>query len=225
MKRFIGIALVLLPCTVAVAWFAARPGMYINGSLASTGVIEKNGVAYVPVKDVATALKLTMKKTARGYELADAGGANAIKGVTGKTGDVLWNGYVRFQVVQVIRGETYTNQFAGSKEVVTAYPEGNELVVLVCKLKNGMKKAAVFVLPAGPDTALTDAEGRSHSPRSALTVDCADRNPKLLPGAAVDFAITFDVPAGTELKDLVYEAQVAGDNAPSKTKFRVSLKE
>ena len=59
----------------AIAWNRQSSNLYISGNLASSGVFMHNGVACVPIHDVATALKLTIQKTGRGIELADAGGA------------------------------------------------------------------------------------------------------------------------------------------------------
>src|SRR5947209_2264248 len=89
---------------LAMAWYAQASRLFVNGTLVSSGMIERDGVAYVPLKDVAATFHLSVNRTSRGYELSDSGGANQVSGVTGKVGDMLFNGYVRFQVLKVVRG-------------------------------------------------------------------------------------------------------------------------
>ncbi len=197
--------------------------LFINGKPASSSVIERNGVAYVPLKDVATALGWKLQRTARGYEISESGGANMIEGISGKVGDQLFNGFARFQVVKVIRTKAYVNQFSGDKQEVTPFPAEKDLFVIVCRIKNGTKESQTANLPSGPETALTDTSERSHGPRTGLSIDVPSRGPTLLPGAAVDFALTFDVPTDAVLKDLVYQVQFFGTPGAEKKKFRVSL--
>lgn len=222
MKRLPLIFAGIAAAALAFAWYVQGSALFVNGNLASNSVIERNGVAYVPIKDVAKALKLNVQKTAKGYELSDAGGANQIEGINGKVGDMLWNGFVRFKVVKVIRGKEYTNQFSGDQQKVTPFPEGNDLVVVVCHVVNGTKEKVTCLLPAGDDTGLTDTDAHSYGPRTGLSIDCPSRGQDLLPGAAVDFALTFDVPASATLKDLVYQVNIMVVGADKK-KFRVSL--
>lgn len=223
MKKPIAIGAVVLLAVLAAAWALQSTKLYVNGNLASSSVIERNGVAYVPVKDVAAAMKMSVQKTSRGLELSDSGGAGMIGGVNGKVGDTLWNGFGRFQVVKVIRDKKYTNQFSGDKQEITPYPEGMDLVVLVCRIKNGTKSTVTCGLPAGNNTALTDTDEHSFGPRTGLSIDCPNRGVQLLPGAAVDFALTFDVPESAKLKDLVYELAFYGVPGADAKKFRVSL--
>lgn len=211
--------------TVAVAWaIQGSTKLFVNGTLASSGVIERNGVAYVPVKDVAANMKLSLVKTARGWEIGTAGGATMVMGVNGKVGDTLWNGYFRFQVLKVTRGKEYTNQFSGDNQKVTPYPEGFDLVVVTCRIKNGTKAKETVFLPAGSTTGLTDDAEHSFAPRSGLSIDVPSRGVDLLPGAAADFALTFDVPANSKLKDLVYEVSSTAGSASHKP-FRVNVAE
>lgn len=220
-KLLILSAIIVVAVAIALASQSAR--LYINGNVASSAIIERNGVAYVPIRDVATALKMNFKKTSRGYELTDAGGANAIGGISGKVGDVLWNGFGRFQIIEVIRTQKYTNRFSGDNQEVTPFPENYDLVIVVCRIKNGLKETVTCGLPSGTNTALTDMKERSFGPRSGLSIDCPSRGQTLLPGAAVDFALTFDVPKDAVLKDLVYELQFFGVPGVEDKKFRVKL--
>ncbi len=220
-RILVGIGVVI--CGSAIAWSLQTARLFINGKPASSSVIERNGVAYVPVKDVAAALGWKLQKTGRGYEIADAGGANMIEGISGKVGDQLFNGVARFQVVKVIRGKTYVNQFSGDKQEVTPIGDDNDVVIIICRIKNGTKESQTANLPSGPETGLTDTAERSYGPRTGLSIDVPSRGPSLLPGAAVDFALTFDVPASAVLKDLVYQVQFFGTPGAERKKFRVSL--
>ncbi len=220
-RVFIGVFVLLCGSAVVLAFQTTR--LFINGKAASNSVIERNGTAYVPLKDVASALGGKLQKTARGYEISEAGGANMIEGISGKVGDQLFNGVARFQVVKVIRGKNYVNQFSGDKQEITPFPVEKDLVVVVCRIKNGTKESQTANLPSGPETALTDTSERSYGPRTGLSIDCPSRGQQLLPGAAVDFALTFDIPTDAVLKDLVYQVQFFGTPGAEKKKFRVSL--
>ncbi|MBN9503457.1 MAG: hypothetical protein BGO01_04085 [Armatimonadetes bacterium 55-13] len=224
MRHRVWLTGVILASIVTLTWALQAGGkLFVNGNLASSGVIERNGVTYVPIKDVAKALNLTVAKTSRGWEISQSGGATAVEGVNGKIGDVLWNGYFRFQVVKVIRGKEYTNQFSGDNQKVTPYPEDNDLVIAICRIKNGLKEKVTVFLPAGEVTGLTDDKERSIAPRNGLSIDCPTRGAELLPGAAVDFALTFDVPHDAKLKDLVYQVYSTGPQASGEKKFRVAM--
>lgn len=195
--------------------------LYINGALASKGVIERNGVTYVPVKDFAAALKLSVQKTARGYELVDAGGANQVEGLTGKIGDVLWNGFARFTVLKVTRAKSYTYEFSPNKTEVRPSGPGKDLVVVQVRIKNGLKSTVLCSLRGGADTALADTGGHSYEPWG---IDAESNGPNLLPGAAVDFVLVFDVPESAQAKDLVYQLTFYSSTpGADKKRFRVSL--
>jgi hypothetical protein len=226
MKRFLVWIALAGVAVGAVAWGRQSSDLYISGNLASSGVFMHNGSAYVPVKDVATALKLTITKTGRGIELVDAGGANQVTGITGKVGDVLWNGYIRFQIVKVIRAKTYTNEFTGDNKVITPDKPDDDLFVAVCKISNGLKNAVTVEYPGG-ETMLTDDQGQSHSPFLGMSADIGSRGTDLLPGASFGFALTFEIPSSAVVGDLVYQASVAGSNTNGveKKKFRVSVKQ
>src|SRR5262245_15643874 len=102
--------------------------LYVNGKIASSNVITQNGVAYVPIKDVAAALNLTAEKRPDGYALVHAGGANQVEGLQGKVGDELFNGLYRLKVVRVVRAEKYDRKFSKG-DAVTA-PDGKEVVAV-----------------------------------------------------------------------------------------------
>jgi hypothetical protein len=226
MKKFLVWVAFAGVAVAAVAWGRQASNLYISGNLASSDVIIRDGTAYVPVKDIAAALKLSITKTGRGIELADAGGANQVAGITGKVGDVLWNGYVRFQIVKVVRGKTYTNEFTGDNKVITPGKPNDDLVVAICQVTNGVKNDVTVGYPGG-DTALTDDKGQSYSPFLGMSADIGSRGTSLLPGASFGFALTFEVPSTAVIGDLVYQVSLAGSNTigSDKKKFRVSVKQ
>jgi hypothetical protein len=209
---------------MAYAGFQAASSLYLNGNLASTGVIELKGTAYIPVKDVAKALNMGIVKSAKGYELSPAGGANQVQGFEGKVSDELFNGFQRFKVVEVIRGKKYVNRFSGDKQEVTPFGAEKDLVIVVCRVKNGMKEAMDLGLPGGSLSGLTDMGEHSYQFRTGLSIDCPERGVHLLPGSACDFALTFDVPEDAVLKDLVYEISNLGGGPKGPKPFRVSLR-
>ena len=174
----------------------------------------------MPLKDVATALNLSMQKTGRGYELTESGGANQVEGITGKVGDVLYNGFVRFQVLKVTRTKSYTKKFTGTGDEATPIQPNNELAIVLCRMKNATQKTGTASITGGLTDALTDTEGHSYEPRRTSDIP---PNQELLPGAAIDFALIFDVPPSAKLQDLVYEAQLIGLVGPEKKKFRVAV--
>jgi hypothetical protein len=195
----------------------------IEGKFATSDTISKNGKTYVPLGDVAKALGYTVSKTSTGYDLVKAGGANQVQGVSGKIGDMLFNGRYRFQVVKVIRTSDYKPQFTDPGFNFTPTTSSHEIVAIVCKLKNATKESQTVDITAGDNTALTDDQGRSYGCARGVSIDMEDRAPKLLPGAAVDFALTFEAPKNAKLQDLVYSIQ---DFSSAKMKdFRVSLGE
>lgn len=167
-------------------------------------------------------MNMSLSKSGRGYEMSPAGGAGMVHGLEGKVGEELFDGSHRFKVIEVIRDKKYTNRFSGDKQEVTPYPAENDLVVIVCRIKNGLQQTDTVGLPSGSLTGLTDMDEHSIAPRDGLSADIPKRGVDLLPGSAVDFALTFDVPPGAVLKDLVYE--VADYSNHRAKPFRVSLK-
>lgn len=222
-RRFVWIFGAMLLGALALGAMQAAKTLKINGSTASSRVIEVKGMAYVPVQDVAKALQMAVAKTSKGYELKPAGGAGMVQGLLGKVGDELFNGFVRFKVVEVLRGKSYINRFSGDKQAITPFPEENDLVVVVIRIRNGLKVALDLGLPGGQLSGLTDMNARTYAFRNGVTTDVPDRLAHLLPGSAVDFALTFDVAPDVQLKDLVYEAQDLGGKHKAKP-FRISLR-
>lgn len=194
----------------------------IEGKVATNDVITRNGKTYVPISDVAKALGMTVVKTGSGWDLVRAGGANMVQGLRGKVGEELFNGKYRFTVVKVTRAASYTPQFVKLGYDITPVSADGEIVAVHCRLKNGTKEPVTFDITMGKNTALTDEKEQSYAAFNGASIDMVSRAPKVLPGAAVDFALTFEVPKDAVLKDLVFPVNdLTIKETPD---FRVSLK-
>lgn len=222
MKRRTGFCLALVGVAAVGSAFWAQQ-VRIDGKVATTDVITRNGKTYVPLADVAKSLGMTVVKTPTGWDLVKPGGANMVQGVKGKIGEELFNGKYRFQVVKVTRGSSYTPQFAKLGFDLTPASADNEIVAIHCRLKNGTKEAVTFDILMGKNTALTDEKEQSYAAYNGGSVDMVARAPRVIPGAAADFALTFEVPKDAALKDLVFSVNdLTVKESPD---FRVSLKQ
>ena len=104
---------VLAVAASAYAFKAFGPGtLTIAGSPVETNFITQNNRVYVPLADVAKALKYEVSKTSNGFSLDPAGGANQINGVNGKIGDVVNLGYATVKVVKVIKSGELSRKVA-----------------------------------------------------------------------------------------------------------------
>jgi hypothetical protein len=231
-----GLALMVGVATTALAQGGIR--LIAGGQTVSTGIRLIGGRPYVPLADMARAMNGTAVKRPDGaYEIvregADriapvvAGGANEVRGTSGKIGQVLFTGKWRFAVLSVDRAATYDSRFLADKQTFTPAGDSEELVIVRCRLKNGQKTAQKAMLSAvhPHNIALTDDQGQSYAPKDFdKRGGDTDTGPSLLPGAQTEFAIIFSVPKGTALKDLVFSLQTAYDDYPDGgTDVRISL--
>ncbi|MGI4790297.1 MAG: hypothetical protein ACRYFS_15775 [Janthinobacterium lividum] len=227
--------LLVLSLALIVTPALADETLTINGKTASTTVRTLNGSTYVKLSDVAKALGMVVIKHPGGYEITKSGGANQVQAMTqGKIGDVLFDGWWRFQVRSVEMPDTYTAKFLdgtnslhydAATHMVRADAR-HKMVVVHCRMTNGQKSVQTFWIAPLPgerkiNNALTDTDGESYSP------DCFDldgsisQSKPLLPGAKTDFVMLFSVPEATQLKDLVFTLQ-NNDSRPGND-VRVSL--
>lgn len=222
----------------------ASAHLTVGGHTVSTDIRVIDGRPYVPLADMARAMKGTAVRHAGGsYEIqtgrtdttttdeaaapVKAGGANEVHGTRGKIGQMLFTGKWRFLVVGVERASTYDSLFLPDKQTFAPKGDTEELVIVRCRLKNGQKEASTAMLSAihPHNIALTDEQGQSYAPtdfdkRGGST----DEGPSLLPGAQTDFAALFSVPKGVVLKDLVFSLQNAYEDTPDGgTDVRISL--
>jgi hypothetical protein len=229
-------SLVAVTSVLAAGAGAALAGKTVifRGATVSSEVSVINGRAYVPLADMARALGGNVVARAGGYEIvthaagADGdgktapGGANEVRGQNGNVGDMLFNGYWRFQVKSVERTAEYTYRFRPRSGTIKPNGDNDELVVATCLIKNGHKVAEQPILATNgtnaQKTALADDQGQSYSP-----LDFDVRDGQLLPGAGKTFAVLFSVPKGTQLKSLVFTLYGYGETSTKATNVRVAV--
>jgi hypothetical protein len=217
-SRAAGLAVLALCAAPA----ATADTLVVNGKTASVAVRTYDGSAYVRFSDMAKALGMILVKRPGGYELTKAGGTDQVQAMTqGKVGDVLFDGYWRFQVQSVEMTDSYAVKkngdglsFDRSTNVLHAGPR-TKLVVIRCRMTNGQKSVQTFWLAPLPgeraiNNALTDTEGESYPPDGYDLDGTTSQSKPLLPGAKTDFVILFSVPETVQrkdLKDLVFTLQ------------------
>ena len=220
MKR---VALVLLAVAGGTAiWAAGLQRVSVEGKFATSDLIVRNGKTYAPINEIAKAMGMVVVKSSDGFNLVRPGGANMVQGLRGKVGEELFNGKYRFTVVEVVRTAAWKPRFSNAGFDYTPSSPSNEILAIICRLKNATKEAVTIDLLMGKNTAVTDMREQSYGAATGGGADVSNRGPKILPGAAVDFALTFEIPKSAELKDLVFSVQdFSGKPNPD---FRVSLK-
>src|ERR1044072_1276186 len=218
-KRRILVAAGAVGLIAAVAWAAQAAKVTMNGKSVSGRTID--GSVYVKLSDVASAFNLQVAKKNGGYELVEPGGANQIGGGNGKVGTEIFTGKWKFLVKDVQRVPKYMLKYADSKFEQTA-DDGNDLVIVNCRFKNGIKESVYMYFNGMADTALTDMEEHGYKVKwMDVGGSVADT---ILPGAAKDFAMVFSVPKEAELKDLVYSIEPVDIKKYGLTNLRISLK-
>ena len=239
-KRTIIVALTgLLGASGAVAVAAPNSKLTLNGKAASTQVRVIGGKAYVPLADVAKSLGMIVVKSGSGYEIKKAGGTGQVGNLSGKVGDVLFDGKWRFQVLEVRNVDEYlikasTVQPAsnawdlilwdGATQVMRPRPN-RQLVLFRCRVTNGQKTKQnlwTATTDEGIHTALTDIEGGSHIPAAYDYTGAPTQTKPMLPGEILTFSLLFSVPQGTTPKDLVFSLKNNNWQA-NPTDVRVSL--
>ena len=194
----------MVPSWVLIAGVGALGGvalaqgvskLYVNGKLASSDVRLINGVAYVPVKDIAAAQGWQVEKRADGVNLLPSGGANQLAGkFTGKIGERVFTGQYGLTVTSVEENQKYEGKYSnlyGQGEAT-----GNDKVIVVnCRVTNGMTTKQNLVFDnwdynnkVVSNTALADMQGRSYPPHrwDIKATESAPNGVTLLPGASVD---------------------------------------
>lgn len=215
----------------------AAPKLVMNGKTASTSVKMVGGSAYVKVSDVAKALGMVVVKRGDGYEIKKPGGTYQVGNLSGKIGDVLFDGRWRFQVLNLQTPESFTMKTPGedydyadrskfNSTTRTFQPApGYKLVVLQCRVTNAAKEKRTLwtaISDKRINTALTDFEGGSHAPIAYDFEGGPIQSKWLLPGAILNFPVVFGVPQHTQLKDLIFSLKNNQNDDPI-TDVRVSL--
>lgn len=197
----------------------AAQKLVLNGKVASTRVQNAGGQAVVPLADVARALGMVVVRVPGGYEIRKAGGTYQVRGLSGKVGDVLFDGKWRFQVLRASSPSSFTMKtnaspdYALYREIAeydddsrTLTPKrGYKLVIVESRVTNAVgQKRALWVAESDVHTALTDFSGRSYSPVGYDFEGAPIQSQPLLQGAKFDFATLFVVPQNAQIKDLVF---------------------
>ncbi len=227
-------AILLAVVALAGICWAAAGKLVINGQVASTDVRIINGKAYAPLGDVAKALGMQVTKSGTTYTMAIPGGADQLQGkAQGKIGQEVFSGKWRFTVLGWERAGEWKEKYYQEANLIKP-DKGDELIVVHCRLKNGLKnKSQVPTLTERMcgNTALADDQGNSHPPKD---FDARQNTTKiggydsisLLPGAKMDFAILFTVPKGTNPKSLIFSEGAYPEDLPYHwTDVRVELSE
>lgn len=223
-----------LLAVAGVAWAQATVKLSINGSVVTTTTRSIGGKTWVPLDDVARALKMQKSSSAGTITLRPAGGTYQVANkLQGDQGQELFSGKYGFAVQSFARTKRWERQFKngqGADEPIQA-GAGEELVVVSCRLKNGLKEKVDFSFATsewGENTALTNQDAGSYEPK-AYDVPAEMFGPlgkSALPGSSLSFNIIFAVPEKTKLKDVVYSAVLYSERGLHKgTHFRVALKE
>jgi hypothetical protein len=223
-------------CVAAVTAVIAAAGtrISVDGSTTNIDVRMIGGRPYVPLTDIAKAFGRNVQKTSAGYTLAIPGGANAVSGLRGKVGDMLFDGKWRFKVIEVIRSNEYNLTGEGGLDYsryrdVADSPdgktfkakEGYEFVIVRCQVRNGQKTTQAFGSSYGTNTALADDQGTSYRPLGFQQAGGMLTTKELLPGAAQDVTAVFVVPKTANITSLVFTLTNVTDRNP--TDVRIAL--
>lgn len=223
--------------TVALAQ-AGVLKLFINGKLASTRVRMLDGTAYVPVSDVAKGLGQNVVTVPGGYGITLPGGANEVTGLNGTVGDVLFDGFWRFQVDKVTEAQTYEERYTMDGKQNWKADAGGKLILVDVTLKNGMKIANSLVMYSNDEKILTSLAGADGSSIKFNNFDMRtgsgkhyggggdwDCTPAMLPGSLQKFTVIFKVPGDFKANALIFTLPYAEKQfAPRKyTHLRISL--
>jgi hypothetical protein len=191
--------------------------LQFNDSTAPADVVMKGGHAYVPVTAVAKLLNSTVQVDGSTFKFVPLDNSRQVNGNEGKVGEMIRLGYANLTVTSVDVGTSYKAKFGGSDSTADT---GKKIVAITIHIQNSTLKSQLCSVLGGDSTALADANGRSYV--ASNFSDFERRGTELLPGAAVDLTLLFNVPDSIELKDLVYEVLF---NSLGKSKVaRVHLK-
>jgi hypothetical protein len=201
--------------------------LVINSKVASADVRIINGKAYAPIADIAKSLNLVVSVKGGVYELTSAGGTGQLNGLTGKTGDWLFDGGWRFRVNECRLTDTFKGEFEYYGQENVEAPEGKTLLIVNYSYRNGNKVSQPFNIG---DTAIATQNGQSyklHSNNFNFDGNITFSQP-VLPGAEAKGDLIFIVPKDIQVKDLVLcVGEFAGYDSAVKPKiltvFRVGI--
>ena len=215
------VSVTVLGIGMVYARFAPGTNLYIDGAMASQRVFQHDGMACVPIADVAKALNQTVVPKADGYAINATGVGTAVGDRIGKIGEKLSNGEYDITVVKAMRIDKYVFQF--DKDDTKPSGDSDDLVVVTLRMKSERKESSWLPLKGGDNTAVTDIDEHSYTPKTFGGLDAHNSGPTLLPGSAVDFGLIFSVPKTEKLGDFVYQISGSGNPRHKNTTFRISL--
>jgi hypothetical protein len=236
-RNMVGIGVAGILCGTAITSVIAAAGskITVDGSATTVDVRMIAGRPYVPLSEIAKAFGRDVQKTGTGYTLAIPGGANAINGLRGKVGDMLFDGKWRFKVLDIKRADSYTltgeggldyakyNSVAESADSKTfTAKSGNEFVIVHCQIKNGQKMSQAFGSAYGTNTALADDQGTSYRPVGFQQAGGMIVTKELLPGAAQDVTALFVVPKSAKVTSLVFTLTNISDTKPADVRIALT---
>lgn len=205
----------------------------INGAAVSTSARKIGGKTYVPIEDVARALKMKASVSGNLITLKPAGGTYQVANkLVGSQGEELFSGRWGFKVTGVQRGASFKSQYRNNfnREEQYKAENGEELIIVSAQIKNGTKAKEEFAFSNysnyGMNTALTDQNAASYQPAGfdVFAEEPAPLGKSALPGASVPFNLVFRVPQNTQIKDLVFSVVLYRERGDGKsTDFRVAL--
>jgi len=196
-------------CLAAIAVSGAdQSTLQFNDATAPADVVMKNGHAYVPVMAVAKLLNATVQVDGSTYKFIPLDNSRQVNGSEGKVGEMIRLGYANVTVTSVDSGSSYHAKSGGSDATADA---GKKIVAIGLHIQNSTLKQQLCSVLGGDKTALADTMGRSYTPSSFS--DFENRAATLLPGAAVDLTLLFNVGQDVEVKDLVYEVNFSSLSA------------
>ncbi|WP_309690442.1 hypothetical protein [Armatimonas sp.] len=226
-----------LAVSASVAVALAPKKLVLNGKVVSTGVITQGSESYVPVRDIASALGMSVRAIDGGFELYREGGANRVEGLNGKLGEMLFDGIWRLKVKELKEVGSYTDRFTPNRPRTHMPKSGEKLLILELQVRNGQKEQSYLDLNLADNkivTALTDTEGHSYPVRMYDMRTGSgqpfggggnwDQSESILPGAAYDFVAVASVPRDFAPKDMVFTLCYAKLGVAKKySNFRISL--
>ncbi|HEY3330707.1 MAG TPA: hypothetical protein VGK19_11835 [Capsulimonadaceae bacterium] len=149
------------------------------------------------------------------------GGANQVQGLTGKLGDMLFDGRWRFQAISITPVTSYTMTVPRSEQDyalwhdVAEYDDashtftpkaGYTFFAVKCRVKNGQKQTEQLdCYSDSPKTALTDAGENSFPPFAYDMYTSSPLTTKaMLPGSGADITVLFAVDSTTKPQSMVF---------------------
>lgn len=192
----------------------------IAGTSVTTEFVTENGKVYVPLDDVAKALKMNVVKTGRSYALTYSATKSQAEALSGKIGDTLDAGFVSLKVEKVVTCEKYDYQFTPG--VIFPDNDSQNIVVVVMRIKNETTRP-MMIDPRGTEpSGIADSEDHLYPSYNGPYLDVPAGSDAILPQSSFDFALTFKMPKSESPQTLNYGIAIGGIKPPQKL-FHITL--